>query len=117
MVEILKVDKLDEARAEIKKVGSSGHGTELMAPKMLHFNIKVSDLDVRAANIIKILMLAVNGDAAIHGDVFDWKTQKSDAIIMGNLKQIRQLVDRLEGEPYGLAEVRQSLQELVEQYK
>lgn len=117
MLEILTVGSLDEARTEINKIGASGHGTELMAPKMLHFNIKVRDLDVKAANIVKLLMLAVNGDAAIHGDVFDWKTQKSDAIIMGTLKQIRQLVDRLEGEPYGLNEVRKSLKELVDRYK
>jgi len=117
MLEILRAGNLDEARAEIKKIGASDHGTELMAPKMLHFSIKIRDLDVKAANIIKLLMLAVNGDAAIHGDVFDWKTQKSDAIIMGTLKQIRQLVDRLEGEPYGLNELRKNLKELVDQYK
>lgn len=56
----------------------------------------ISEVDVRAANVIKQEMLSRGGDAAVHAHAIDCMVEKSDVILFGTVKQISLLADKLE---------------------
>ena len=63
-------------------------------------SVYVTDVDVRAANVIKQEMLSRGGDAAVHAHAVDCGVTESDVILFGTVKQISFLADKLETMPW-----------------
>jgi dihydropteroate synthase len=74
----------------------------------------LSDVDVRAANVIKQEILSRGGDAAVHARAIDCGTSKSDVILFGTVKQLTFLTEKLDmthwwGMPGIVREIRRAL--------
>jgi dihydropteroate synthase len=96
MNRILTCRDLDEARTELHGVGVSSQGVEVMAPKALGAVIKLTNVRLGAANILKQEMLALGADAAVSRGVVDGKTEISDVILLGSADKLRKLIHKLD---------------------
>ncbi|MDO9578138.1 MAG: dihydropteroate synthase [Candidatus Cloacimonadales bacterium] len=114
MNRILKISNLQEARRELQKIKVSSQGVEVMAPKFLEMSVKLTNVHVGAANILKQEMLSIGGDAAVARGVVNGIEKISDVILLGNADKIKKLIKKLENQAiFGLAEIRHDLKKLI----
>jgi dihydropteroate synthase len=111
---VIRIDNLDSAVDELKKLGVAEEGVKIMAPKAIFRAIKIYDVDVRAANILKQEMLARGGEAAVSWQVYKLEPGQADVIILGTLKQLREVVSKLEKQPFGLPQIASQIKAVLE---
>lgn len=111
----LDIPDLKTAREEIARVGASPVSVEIMAPKAVFRVIKVHDLTPTQANILKQEMLSKGGEAAVGDQVVNCRQQRTDAVLMGTLKQYRNVIKTLKIQPVGLKELAHQLEELLKE--
>ncbi|MGB9794098.1 dihydropteroate synthase [Caldisericum exile] len=76
---------------------------------------KIYNLDARGANILKQEFLSAGGDVAISREVASFRTEKSDAILIGTKRVYKRIIEKLSYMPYfGLKDVRMSLEKYLE---
>ena len=115
MDRILSLRKADDCIAELKRIGVTSQGIESMYEKSHCLAIKLKDIKLGAANIIKQDMLSIGGDAAVTRGVVNGKVQLTDVIILGNLKMIHMLIQKLSfQEIFDIPRIITRLQKLVE---
>lgn len=101
-VEILNIQNLAEAKEAIAAVGASPVSVNIMAPKAIFRAIKVTGVSATAANILKQEMLSKGGEAAVHAGAVNCRQKTGDVILLGTLKQYRQVIRSLKIQPVGL---------------
>jgi dihydropteroate synthase len=94
-INLVKVENIKEAKKEIKKIGSDPNSVDIMAPKMILRIIKLENVILQDAIIIKQDMLSIGGEVAVPRNTFELKDKKADILIVGNLRQLNILVDKL----------------------
>lgn len=92
----------NEAARELKKIGVDKDSAPMMSPKMQYWVLKLIDIDVRAANILKQEMLSKGGEAAVAKWASGFSKPITDAILMGTLKHYRLLLKKMRLQPFGL---------------
>jgi len=100
--QVLVLRDIGEVRAALKRARVSPGGTEIMEKKALFRVIRVTDLNIRAANILKQEMLSRGGEVAVSRDVYEWEGQKADCLVMGTIAQFERLLPKLRSQPFGL---------------
>lgn len=114
MNRILNISNLQDARSELQKIKVSSQGVEVMAPKFLEMSVKLTNVHVGAANILKQEMLSIGGDAAVARGVVNGIEKISDVILLGNTDKINKLIKKLENQSiFGLTEIRHDLKKLL----
>ena len=93
---IVNIQTLNEARIEIQKIGSDPKSIEIMAPKAISKAIRMKNIVLQDAIIIKQDMLSIGGEVAIPKDAFKLQDEKADILIIGTLKQLNELVVKLD---------------------
>ena len=111
-IRIRIVGNLNDAQNEIAKIGSDPVGVKIMSPKAVHRTIKIEKIDSWAANIMKQNMLSAGGDVAISRNALFGK-QKTDALIMGTIKQYESLINKLKMQPFGLKKVADEIEGIL----
>jgi dihydropteroate synthase len=86
---------LEDAKNEIQNIGSDPKSIEIMAPKAISKVIKVENVLLQDAIIIKQDMLSIGGEVAIPKDAFKLKEKRADILVMGTIKQLYDLVEKL----------------------
>jgi dihydropteroate synthase len=102
-----------DAASLLKKVGVDPYGIDAMLPKMRHLKILVEGVECKVANIIKQEMLSVGGDAAVARGSISCSIERTDAILMGTVKQINRFAEKISDQPFGLREMSKNLKELL----
>lgn len=92
----IDVKTLQDARKEIKKIGSDRQSIEIMAPKTVSKVIKLENVLLQDAIIIKQDMLSIGGEVAVPKNTFKLHDKTGDILIMGTVKQLNELVDKLD---------------------
>lgn len=110
---LLHVETEVDARREILRVGADPAGIDRMAAKMLNRLVALVQVPCRAANILKQEMLSVGGDAAVARGSVACSIPETDVILIGTLKQLRQVESRLSYQPFGLRELAGELRALL----
>lgn len=100
----------DEARAELQALGVDPQSVPIMAPKVNHHVIKIKDLDVRAANVLKQEMLAKGAEAAVARWASGFTRETTDVLLMGTTKQYRHVLKKLKIQPFGLRDLVPSIE-------
>ena len=111
-IRIRIVGNLNDAQNEIAKIGSDPVGVKIMSPKAVHRTIKIEKIDSWAANIMKQNMLSAGGDVAISRNALLGK-QKTDALIMGTIKQYESFTSKLKMQPFGLKKVADEIEGIL----
>ena len=115
MNRIININSLQDAKRELEKINVSSQGIEVMAPKAIGLSIKITNVKVGAANILKQEMLSIGGDAAVARGVVNGKLETSDMILLGNLDKIKKLVKKLNFQTiFGLPEIKQDLINIID---
>ena len=94
-VRVLSIRNYKDAEIEIRKIGADRDSVKWMAPKAIHYAIKMENVPVAAANILKQEMLSKGGDVAVNRGCINCSVDVTDVIIMGTLKHFRLLIDKL----------------------
>lgn len=105
-----------EARAALTRIGSDPGGIKVMIPKALHKVIKVENVAVQAAQILKQEMLAKGGEAAVHKGVIGCSIDRCDVLLMGTKRQYNLLCRKLQAQPFRLKEISQELLKCLENH-
>jgi dihydropteroate synthase len=115
MDRILTINNLQTAKLELQKIGVSRRGIEAMCGKMQNLNIKLCDIEIGAANILKQEMLKLGGDAAVAAGVVEGVLQSTDVILMGNRAQLQKL-DLSNYHKFHLPDLEVKIKELLKLY-
>ena len=112
-MKIIKIKNLEEAVAIFKKIGVDPYGVDAMAAKTINVNILIENQPCKIANIIKQEMLSIGGDAAVARGSVSCSIPISDILIMGTLKQISALANKIEKQPFGLSLIARDMSEIL----
>ncbi|MEM0493076.1 MAG: hypothetical protein QXS02_03870 [Candidatus Thermoplasmatota archaeon] len=93
--EFIEIKTLNEAYKNLEMIGCDPKGIEIMAPKMITKIILLKDVIIQDAIIIKQDMLSIGGEVALPREAFSLKDDKADIIIIGTIKQIYELIQKL----------------------
>jgi len=110
---LLSIEDEAGARRAILAIGSDPAGAERMAAKMVRRLVHLTGVPCRVANILKQEMLALGGDAAVARGTVACSVPSTDVILIGSLKKIRQLGQRLGHQPFGLPALALELERLL----
>lgn len=113
-IRLKEIKNLEEAEEELLKIGCDKYGIGLMAPKAIHRIIKIEDLEVRTANVLKQEMLSIGGECAVAKGTIAFKNRTTDALLMGTLKQYNGVISKLKEQPFKLKELAEKLKYLLE---
>jgi hypothetical protein len=92
----ISIDSLNAAKKEIQNIGSDPNSIDIMAPKAIFKVIKLEQVSLQDAIIIKQDMLSLGGEVAIPRDAFELKKKPADILVMGTVTQLRELVGKLQ---------------------
>jgi dihydropteroate synthase len=91
----IKINSLSDAKSEIIKIGSDSKSIDIMAPKAISKIIKLENVHLQDAIIVKQDMLSIGGEVAVPKNVFELKEKSADILIIGTIKQLYDLVEKL----------------------
>lgn len=114
---VLAIHEIAEIRKALREIGVDAEGIEIMGPKAIHRLIKLEDVDVRAANIIKQEMLSLAGEAAISKEAYYLKQETTDVILIGTLSHYKDLYNKLQRQPFGLRDLAEEIREVLSNYE
>jgi len=92
---IIEIKTLKDAKREIRKIGSDPQSIDIMAPKAILKVIKIENVILQDAIIIKQDMLSVGGEVAVPKDTFKLHSKTGDILVIGTLKQLTDLIVKL----------------------
>jgi len=119
-IRALNIKNRQEGLKEFKKIGATSEGAEIMVEKIFPLSLKVRGVNPIAANILKQEMLARGGDVVISRDTLiglreiENKDTKTDVLILGNINSIKSLIDKIEGQQFGLKNLAMELRDYLE---
>jgi dihydropteroate synthase len=100
--------------SEMALIGVDPAGIGIMEGKSRHHVIRLDDVDLRAALIMKQNMLSLGGDAALSRSAAGLRVETTPVLLMGTSRQLRDLVSKLGGQPFRLSELSRSIAELLD---
>ncbi|WP_439025664.1 dihydropteroate synthase [Haloarchaeobius sp. DT45] len=111
-VEIPKtVRDLDDAREALESASVTRPGVWRMRGKGVHRVLKTR-VQKRQASYLKEEMLSLGGECAVSG--LETEGERLDVVLMGTLSHFKRLTDKLDGQPYGLAQFSRELREALD---
>ncbi|HZJ84198.1 MAG TPA: dihydropteroate synthase [Syntrophomonadaceae bacterium] len=106
------IDNLREAQDFIKLIGSDDKAFGYMGPKAIHRIIKLKNIRSLAANIIKQEILSKGGEAAVSKSAL-FAEGYTDVLLMGTIKQYRELNKKLKLQPFGLKKIASEIDAII----
>lgn len=114
---ILSPTDQDEVQRLMAEFDVHPSGIKIMAPKTQLRLVKITGLDPKGANVLKQEMLSKGGDAALSWKAYELASEeRADVLAVATLKQFRELIPKLEQQPFRLKEVALKLGKALEAY-
>jgi len=107
------LDNLEEAKMALTQIGSDPGGIAHMAGKAIGRGIKLEQVPLWVAHILKQEMLSVGGDAAVHRNVIINKIDATDVLLLGTVRQLGKLASKVLAQPFGLKKIGHDLKQLL----
>ncbi|SJZ86677.1 dihydropteroate synthase [Selenihalanaerobacter shriftii] len=101
---VLEINNQSKFELELEELGTDKAGVKIMAPKSQYRLLKLNNIPLRAALILKQEMLAKGGDAALPRAAGSLKVEETDMILMGTKKVYTKVIKVLRQQPFGLKE-------------
>ncbi|MGC7871599.1 dihydropteroate synthase [Desulfosporosinus sp. SYSU MS00001] len=109
----VSMENLAEANMAIKEIGADPAGIAHMAGKGLGRGIKLEQVPLRVAHILKQEMLSLGGDAAVHRNVIVNQIETTDIMLLGTVRQLERLSTKVLAQPFGLKQIGHDLRKLL----
>lgn len=111
---LIHIQSEDHLLEELRRIGSTEAGNAIMAKKGRMLAVRVDNVGLKAANILKQELLAVGGDAAVHRNVAALAVERSPMVLMATVRQFEILIPKLKTQPFGLKRLAGELEEVLE---
>jgi dihydropteroate synthase len=99
---VVVLDSEDAVRAELGAMGVSRAGTDIMTPKDVFRAVRLYEVPLRAALMMKQEMLAKGGEAALPYAAAGLCGERCDVLLTGTIRQFGRLTETLRLQPFGL---------------
>lgn len=96
---------------ELESIGFDKSYLHKVVEKFQYKNIKIFELSIPQANILKQTALSVGADCAVHRETITCKVEKTDCLLGGSFSQLRKIAQKLRKQPFKLSK----LADLIEQ--
>ncbi|MDD5005898.1 MAG: dihydropteroate synthase [Candidatus Omnitrophica bacterium] len=117
LARILSFNNQSNLDRQLRDIKVDEYGIKIMSPKADSFLIKIADVSSIAANILKQEMLSLGGDVAISRQSITGRDKNTDCLLIGNFVQLKRLIEKLNRQPFGLANIGKDLAKSVTNYK
>ena len=114
-VKEVKIENLHNARKRIRDIGCDPKSIDIMAPKAVFRTLLIKDVHPIDAIIIKQDMLSLGGEVAIPKDVFERRDEKCKILVMGTLRQLKDLVGKLYRHHSRIKTIAKELEDFLEE--
>lgn len=98
---------------ELALVGFDNFYIHKGAEKYKFANLKIFNLSLPQANILKQTALTVGADCAVHHDVITAKIEHTDCILGGSVSQIRKIAEKLKYQPFSMKNLAEILEKSI----
>lgn len=105
IVKTIKNNEINEIKSELLKTGFDKNYLGSAILKHHFLTLKIQNLPPYVATIIKQTALSKSTDAAVHRNVLTNDIEKSDLIISGSIKQLKEIAKNLYNQPFNLKEI------------
>jgi len=102
---------------EMKKIGVAKEGQEIMAPKSQFFIIKLEDIPIKDAIILKQEALSLGMECALSWNVVSLKAEKTDALLFGTKKQFKFLSNKMSIQPFNGREIAEEIDQAITNFE
>ncbi len=113
-IRALNIKTRQEGLKEFKNIGATSAGSHIMINKIFPVSLKVRDINPLAANILKQEMLARGGDVVTSRDSLMVAGGRTDIIIQGTSKSIRNLIEKIRKQPFDLKALSGNLEKYLD---
>lgn len=110
---IIEIKNQEQARKELPKINCDPGGMAIMSNKVVHKTIKVEHVLSKASLILKQTFLSKGGEAAVARGAADFSDEYTDVLLSGSLKQFKQAIPQLKGQPWGLNQLAKDLETII----
>lgn len=87
---------------ELRRIDVDPYALKVFADKKELLCVKIADVKIEAANILKQEMLSIGADAVVPRSAISGKPEKTDVILLLTRRQIDKLSPRLQHQPFSL---------------
>ncbi|MGM0508197.1 MAG: dihydropteroate synthase [Fusobacteriota bacterium] len=115
-IRIKEIKTISEAKDIIKQISGDYREIKENFEKVLFRTIQATDLNARAANLLKQIALEEGMDVIISKDVTLFNSTTSDVLLMGTLKNYEKLYYNLKTKEFGLSSFAEEVRELLLKY-
>ncbi len=98
---------------ELENIGFDKSYSKTAQNKYKYLNIKIYDLSLPQANILKQTALSYGSDCAIHKDVLINNIDKTDCILTGSISQLKKIAKSLEYQQFSLNILSEKIEEII----
>lgn len=102
-----------DIRAELERIGVDRGGISILGDKAEPFRIRIRNLHVGAANILKQDALSIGADLAVPKGTVTAATHEVDALLIATERQMRQLILKEKAQPFGLKQLSAELESFL----
>ena len=89
--------------SELTQIGFDESYKFVVRDKFLYKNIKVFNLSIAQANILKQTALTFGADCAVNKNVVTGNCERTDAILCGSFSQLKKIADKIRKQPFALS--------------
>jgi len=104
-VVVEKLSNTIDLHRELKSLGVDGGGISILADKGQSHLIRIRDLHVGAANILKQDALSIGADLAVPRGTVTASIPRVDVLLIATERQLQQLVKKEKAQPFGLKQL------------
>lgn len=98
---------------ELENIGFDKSYSKIAQNKYKYLNIKIFNLSLPQANILKQTALSYGSDCAIHKDVLINNIDKTDCILTGSISQLKKISKSLENQQFRLNILSKKIEEII----
>lgn len=115
-IRILEILNEKQAIDEMKNIGVDPKGIELMSKKTINRVIKLENVELTPALILKQEMLSLGAEAALNKEAISLKPQTTDVLLIGNLKHYQALISKLQSQYFALSKLATKIEEVLNNF-
>ena len=98
---------------ELRDLGCDSRGIALIAPKARYYSLKLREVPLQAALILKQEALSRGAEAALPRGAMGLKTGALDVLLMGTERQLEKLCSRLKRQPPEAAAIAHNIEDIL----
>ncbi|MCR4424755.1 MAG: dihydropteroate synthase [Firmicutes bacterium] len=111
---MLALNSREALEAEMRSIGAGREGIRIMLDKGIFRVVRLYEVPIRAALIIKQEMLSKGGEAALPLRAADLAVESCDILMIGTERQFREVIATLKRQPFGLPAIASEIESVLE---